>query len=304
MKCRKDAPAYKSFVSILNDSGYESSFFYGGWYGFDDMDIFAKRCGMDLYFKKAEYDSVSDRNQWGLHDGFVLQESLKSIDKQDGKPYFHFYLTLTTHDPFDFPDADKYLSRLDERFAKIKVNKKGLASFLYIDDCLKNFFKAYEKKASYKNTIFVITGDHSFWQSKDRFIDNIHVPLIIFSPMLKQGQRFASLETHRNVSPSILAILRNNFGVKIPEHTHTLNHGLDTSKNFEAKTFSPLYDCGRNFKGIMYKEYFVTKTSVQKFTIKNKRLEIQNAKTDSSLMKICDLYLQLDNYIMTNDALE
>ena len=41
-------------------------------------------------------------------------------------------------------------------------------------------------------------------------IEKYHVPLIIYSPMLKGPKKFESVATHHNLTPSILARMREN----------------------------------------------------------------------------------------------
>ena len=113
-------------------------------------------------------------------------------------------MTLTNHEPFDFPSKKSYLEKVD-RILKTKSDsdqnrmseyKDIFSCLLYTDNSLQSFMEAYSKRPDYSNTIFVITGDHRLIPipQKDN-LSRFHVPLYIFSPMLKKTAKF-------NPSPS------------------------------------------------------------------------------------------------------
>ena len=313
---RRDVPDHKTLASILHDNGYKSTFFYGGWYGFDGMDIFSENNFMEMYYNNPQYEQITERSQWGLRDEYLLNHSLNDVISDDS-PRLDVYLTLSTHDPFDYPDKEKYTNQYKEMQVaqpnKLKVKKyiSNYASFLYTDDCLRNFFNEYQKCQSYHNTIFIITGDHKFIASNNIFfetddkasIENFRVPLIIWSPMLKSGQKFPAIATHRDIAPTVLAYIKNNYDAELPETESWLNSGLDTCKHFEAKTFSPHYNANRDLNGITYKQHYITVDGIFTFDTTGNILSIKPTTNDNDLEKLPQLYMQLENYIMNNNAL-
>ncbi len=70
------------------------------------------------------------------------------------------------------------------------IIKLQYASILFADDAIKGFINSYTKRADFNNTIFLITGDHRMPEipmvSK---IDRYHVPLLIYSPLLKRNSK-------------------------------------------------------------------------------------------------------------------
>jgi membrane-anchored protein YejM (alkaline phosphatase superfamily) len=69
--------------------------------------------------------------------------------------------------------------------------------------------EAYSKD-QYKNT-FYYTGDHNWFnKSKDK-LARFHVPLFIFGPMLKKAERFKSISSHWDITPSLVSFLMNNY---------------------------------------------------------------------------------------------
>ncbi len=305
MSYRRDAPNFRTLATILNDNGYKNTFFYGGWYGFDDMDIFAQRNSMELFYDNPEYESVEQRNKWGLLDEYMLLHSLSDVKKDDKTPRLDIYLTLSTHDPFSFPNTEEYISKYKAMPQKCKpaTPVKENASFMYADDCLKKFFKEYEQSGKFDNTIFIITGDHKF-NTKDRSnqIDNYHVPLIIWSPMLRECHRFPAIVTHRDIAPSLLSYFKHNYGIEYPENESWLNHGLDTCSTFRSNTFATHYYDSRKLNGITYGNYFITSDKTYKFDNTNNNLSLILTDNNGN-SNLIGLYQSLERYIMNNDAL-
>jgi peptidoglycan-N-acetylglucosamine deacetylase len=147
-------------------------------------------------------------------------------------------LTLSTHNPFLINNAAHYEQLFDQRIATLNLtpeqkkwaleNRTQLVSVLNLDDAMEQFFNEYKKRPDFANTIFVITGDHAMpeipLQSK---IDRYHVPLLIYSPLLKGPKTFHHFVSHFDVAPSILAYYRENFGMKTPTQVTWIGQGLD-----------------------------------------------------------------------------
>ena len=305
MSHRRNVPTFNTIATILHDNGYKNTFFYGGWYGFDNMDIFAESNLMEMYYDKPEYESAEQRNEWGLLDGYMLLHSLEDIKTSDTTPRLDIYLTLTTHDPFKYPNQDEYIKKynaLPQKGKSISKPKEN-ASFLYADDCLRKFFSEYKKCNSYDNTIFIITGDHKFiTANKTNPIDNYHVPLIIWSPMLRESHRFPAVVTHRSITPSLLAYLKYTYGIKTPENVAWLNSGLDTCNNFRVNTFSPHFSDSRNLTGLTFGDKFITKDKTSTIDFSNGKLTLKPLN-NNQYNEFLELYQALENYIMNNDAL-
>jgi phosphoglycerol transferase MdoB-like AlkP superfamily enzyme len=106
-------------------------------------------------------------------------------------------------------------------------NRKQLVSVLNLNDALQKFFENYKKRPDFNNTIFVVTGDHSMPEIPfETKIDRYHVPLIIYSPLLKQAKRFKKRVTHFDLAPSILAYYRTNYKLHTPSSVAWIGKGL------------------------------------------------------------------------------
>ena len=258
-----------------------------------------------MFYDNPEYESVEQRNKWGLLDEYMLLHSLSDVKKENKTPRLDIYLTLSTHDPFSYPNSEEYISKYKALPQKSKPTTPVIenASFMYADDCLKKFFMEYEQSEKYNNTIFIITGDHKF-NTKDRSnsIDNYHVPLIIWSPMLSESHRFPAIVTHMDIAPSLLSHFKHSYGIEYPENETWLNHGLDTCSIFRSNTFATHYYDSRLLNGITYGDYFITPDQTYKFDNTNNNLSL--IPTDNNANgNLIGLYQSLERYIMNNDAL-
>ncbi|MDP1621070.1 MAG: LTA synthase family protein [Bacteroidales bacterium] len=240
-------PYHFSLIRYLSENGYFSSFYYAGDPSFNHMEDFLQRQNVDYIlrsfgpqFKKA--DALFEGYHWGHADGDLYARSFDVIDSLKKSPRLDIYLTLSLHAPFIPPNMDGYLARVEDRMkamdpgqqnrADIEYNKKIFASILYTDHALKEFIDQYKIRDEYRNTIFVITGDHGLPElNLHRFpsLARYHVPLIIYSPMLKRGVFMRSVSSHLDVTPSVLAMMRNSYQIRTRSVAPWLGAGLDTA---------------------------------------------------------------------------
>lgn len=112
---------------------------------------------------------------------------------------------------------------------------------LYTDDALKYVFDAYKEQPGYENTIFVVTGDHRLIPIPQRNnLSRFHVPLIIYSPMLKSTKKISAINSHFDVTPSLLALLEGKYEMKMPQKTAWMGDAFDMSEEFRGTKDIPL----------------------------------------------------------------
>lgn len=308
MNYKESAPQFHSLLTILHDNNYHSTFAYGGWLCFDNMCHFLKLNNIDNLIELSSFDSLAPQNTWGIYDDFLFEKTINSINF-NLNPRIDVYLTLTTHDPFEYPDEKKYvnqykklLNRHHEHPYINEGNIRKIASFLYLDNSIKKLFNLYKNKPNFDNTIFVITGDHNFNMQLDPLVLN-NVPLIIWSPMLKKAKQFDGIVSHRDITPSFLALLRNNYLCKTPKNVSWINQGLNTDSIFGSQTFNPIMDIGRDLNCCIYKNILLWNNQVYAINYSNKRLSASSIKDTSFISKFFNAYKNLDLYIMENNAL-
>ena len=239
-----------SLIRTLRENGYYSGFYYGGDVTFTNYDQFLKKQGLDFllqYFgPKYEKQLLEEKNfKWGYQDEALFERTIEVLDSLKKEPRMDIYLTLSTHFPFHPPHAKIYLDKVQKildqpgfsmnRRIRSARFKELFSSMLYTDDAIRSLIKAYSKRADFDNTIFFITGDHSFTEFGNNTISAIehyHVPMIIFSPMLKEARQFHSVSSHLDITPSLLAMLGPVYNLKSVKNAHWLGQGIDTTKGF------------------------------------------------------------------------
>ncbi|NGM74486.1 sulfatase-like hydrolase/transferase [Sphingobacterium sp. SGL-16] len=236
-------PVHFNLQNIFKYNGFQTSFYYGGDASFDNMKKYMQHNNidnlMDIKTFKEPYKKLPSLNgeSWGYEDQAVLNKMLVSTPQSSS--YFNLLLTLSTHSPF-LINNQEYFEKLVENQIKIldlkpdniklaKSYKKQLASVMNVDEALKSFFEEYKKRSDFANTIFIITGDHSMPEInlQDK-IDRYHVPLIIYSPLLKSSATFNQVVSHFDIAPTLLAFYRNNYAFKTPNQVTWIGKGLET----------------------------------------------------------------------------
>jgi uncharacterized sulfatase len=136
---------------------------------------------------------------------------------------------------------------------------------LYTDDAFREFFQEYKKREDFKNTIFIITGDHRMPEIPiiDQ-IDRFHVPLIIYSPLLKRRAKFSSISSHFDVTPSILPFLANQYQMEKITNSTFIGSGLDTTREFRNSHRYPLMRNKNELLDYLYKDYFYSDKKLYK----------------------------------------
>ncbi|ANW95783.1 phosphoglycerol transferase [Wenyingzhuangia fucanilytica] len=250
-------PKHLSLFNILNNNGYQTSFYYGGESRFDNMKLFLQLNNVAI----NDYDSFPSNAvklpasstsgfSWGYSDKAMFKHFLNN-QKQNDKPSLSVLLTVATHSPFLVEEQDRYNQRFEERLDELNLDEKTkntrrnykaqFASVLYADDAVKEFINEYKKRPDFDNTIFLITGDHRLPEiPMATKIDRYHVPLIIYSPMLKRTEMFASVSTHFDIAPSLLSYLKNSYNIKTPSVASWMGDGLDTIRSFRNIHSYPL----------------------------------------------------------------
>lgn len=197
--------------SLLKERGYTTSFFHGGRNGTMYFDVFSKRMGFDRYYGLNEYPDPADSDGiWGIYDEPFLQFVDRELSGYK-EPFASVIFTLSSHNPYKIPPE------YDGVFPKGDL--PILESVGYMDHALAKFFESAAKMPWYKNTLFVITGDHTAAPrtTYKRLIDAYRVPLILFHPgggLPKVDAR--KIVQHVDIAPTILDFLGMDPGRLLP----------------------------------------------------------------------------------------
>lgn len=243
-------PRHASLLSILKSQDYRLRFYSGSNLEFDNEGLFLRRQGVDSLVSEKDFGPPYERsNDWGYADRDLMEVASAREAGAPAGPAVAIVQTTSMHSPFTFPGKEAYLRRVDERMAQLKlpdspVYRNGrdiFASVLYTDDALRLFFERAARLPDYGNTIFIVTGDHRLPElPMDTRIERYHVPLIVYSPLLKAPRAIKAISSQFDIAPSLLAYLANNHGLKAPREVTWIGTGLDTEPAFRNLHVIPL----------------------------------------------------------------
>ncbi len=313
-------PDHLSLVKILRNNGYYSRFLVGFNPDFDNMGGYIRAQGTDfvLWRYPSKYKEMGiGKEGWGMGypDDALYSRSFEVMDSIPRYPFFNMYHTGTTHMPYLFDQKAQYEKKFDAKLKTMQVpasikrtlaeTKDVLVTFMFSDDCIRKFFHDFSKRPEYANTIFLITGDHhigSFPATSE--IDDYHVPLIIYSPLLKRAQRFLSVNTHNNIAPTLAAFLSKNYAFKNrPKEVHWLSDVLDTAQQFRNIHSMPFMSWSREILDYIYQDYFLS--GDQLYRMKNGLLleKIENDTLQEQITRLRENFKVINNYVCDSNRI-
>ncbi len=191
----------ESLPLLLKEKGYHTSFFHGATNGSMNFNAFAKSAGYDIYFGRTEYNNDTDYDgQWGIFDEPFLLNMASEISKYK-EPFLTTVFTLSSHNPYKIPNKHK------GKFPK--GNIENLEALGYADYSLRQFFNEAKKRDWYKNTLFVLSADHTAI-SNDAFYNNsvgqYAIPILFYRPN-QQPIVLTKTVQQTDIMPTILDIL-------------------------------------------------------------------------------------------------
>ena len=305
-----------TLFSILKNNDYHTSFYQGTNGSFDNVDKFLISEDVDFILDKGGFGSeyeLQEENEgfsWGYPDKELFNKSL-SLQIKGNKPRLEVFMTISNHEPFIPPNPDHYKKKAAKMFSiighdpktkkVIKKNKNIFETLLYTDDALKYFFDEYKKNPRYNNTIFVVTGDHRLIPIPQRnSISRFHVPLMIYSPLLKKAEKISSVSSHFDVTPSLLALLENKYEMKMPKKTAWMGQGLDMHKTFRSTKDIPLMRNKNELKEYISAEKVLSNGKVYEL---NEDMNLETSFSGSTIKDKLKAFKSMNAYVTTNNKI-
>ncbi|WP_431164513.1 LTA synthase family protein [Tenacibaculum halocynthiae] len=189
----------------MKNLGYNTAFYYGGDTNFGNMNTYLRNGDIDFMLDGSAFDKENWNSKWGAHDHIFLDRVMKDLSKpQLEKPFFKVALTLTSHEPYEFPDTYKFGKNSEENLYK--------SAQAYTDKAIGKFISDAKKQPWWDNTLVVIMSDHGHPLPKHKGYFNS--PKKFQIPMVWLGGALAKK-----------GITVDNFGSQI-DFSYTLTHLL------------------------------------------------------------------------------
>ena len=193
----------------LKNKGYYSAFFHGAENGSMGFEAFARKTGFTDYFGRTEYNADKRFNgdkdfdgMWAIWDEPFLQFFATKMSEFK-QPFVSAVFTASSHHPYKVPEEYKDIYKEEG----IVIHK----CIRYTDNAIRRFFDKAKTQSWYKNTLFVITSDHTnlsdhaYYQTD---LGGFCSPIIFFDPSgdMKPGMRNA-IAQQIDIMPTILSYL-------------------------------------------------------------------------------------------------
>ena len=317
-------PPHNSLLRDFKKNHYSIAYYYGCYRDIDRYDGFLKYNKVEKIFVPTQgtvdeevYNIMYNNNRWGLDDKELFDIAIKDKRSSNNKkPFVDIYMTLSTHEPFILLEGtEKYEQKVrDILESSTTVSKKEknivtknmnvYACYMYMDECVKNLIEAYKELPGYENTIFVITGDHRMGMlTTGNVLRSFNVPLLIYSPLLKEDRQMKAIVSHYDITPTINAFLSKNYEYNVDEYCHWVGSSLDTSVNFSCKVRQALMLNNRDVIDYVSGEYFLCRSNLYRMDDDLTLNTVEDEKLYNKLKSELDDYNLLGSYALKSNFL-
>lgn len=204
---------------------YEKYYFIGGSSSWGNIRGVIEHNLSDVHmYEEGKFEHEHRNDVWGISDLDLFREVnriLEEDQKKTGKPFFAVVQTAGYHRPYTIPKDNAGFvpnTTITEEQAKKRsfVSVAEFNSLKLSDHFLAEFFRMAEKSDYYKNTLFVIFGDHGLSAPESEnmprgYVElnliNHQVPLILAGDMIKEPQKIDRTTSQVDVIPTIMGFL-------------------------------------------------------------------------------------------------
>ncbi|MBV2206945.1 MAG: LTA synthase family protein [Pseudomonas sp.] len=200
---------FSGLPQLLGARAFDDVYVYNGDFAWDNQAGFFGNQGMKRFVGRNDYVNpvVSDPT-WGVSDQDMFTRAAEELGKLDnGAPFYALLQTLSNHTPYALPEqlpvaAVEGHGALDQH----------LTAMRYSDWALGQFFDKVRNQPWFKQTLFVVVGDHGFGATEEvteMDLLRFHVPLLLIAPGVTErfGSRREVVGTQVDVVPTIMGRL-------------------------------------------------------------------------------------------------
>lgn len=198
---------------LLSARKFDDVYVYNGDFAWDNQSGFFSNQGMTTFVGRNDYvNPVFSDPTWGVSDQDMFNRGLEELKKREGKaPFYALLQTLSNHTPYALPTPLPVEPVTDRG----SLNEH-LTAMRYSDWALGQFFEKARKEPYFKETLFVVVGDHGFGneqQISEMDLGRFNVPLLFIGPGIQEkfGPRSDTVGTQVDIVPTIMGRLGGEF---------------------------------------------------------------------------------------------
>ena len=289
-------------ASLLAGEGYQTAFFHGAQRGSMGFQAFSRATGFQDYYGREDYDDdkrfggdADFDGMWAIWDEPFLQYYATKMSEMK-EPFMTAVFTASSHHPYAIPE--KYKDIYPEE--GIIIHK----CIRYTDMALGKFFATASKQPWFKNTIFVLTSDHTnlsdhaYYQTD---LGGFCSPIVIYEPgnIDRKPEIQDKIAQQIDILPTIMGILHYpkpyfGFGIDLlntpAEDTWAVNYLNGIYQYIK-------YDHVLQFDGQQTRAVYALQDSLMRHNLKGKLS--QQPQMERELKAIIQQYMER----MTQDRL-
>ncbi len=210
MQTPEGAHKLSGLPELLSARNYDDVYVYNGDFAWDNQSGFFSNQGMTTFIGRNDFvNPVFSDPTWGVSDQDMFDRGAQELSKRaaTGKPFYALLQTLSNHTPYAIPDP----LPVDKVTDKGSLNQH-LTAMRYSDWALGQFFEKAKKEPYYKNTLFIVVGDHGFGndqQITEMDLGRFNVPLLLIAPGMQEkfGNVSHTVGTQIDIVPTIMGRL-------------------------------------------------------------------------------------------------
>jgi len=200
---------FRSFVSILRDDGFNTDYIYNGSYTWDNQEGFFRGQGMQRFVGRDDFVNPRFKDPtWGVGDEDMFDRAIDEIGAltKQGRA-FALLQTVSNHAPFILPAPAPFSDVRGPDYLRPRMN-----GIRYADYALGRFFAQAKEKPWFKDTLFVMVGDHGFGYAAPKArldLASFHVPLLLYYPGDTRfaGKRISKVGSQVDILPTVLGLM-------------------------------------------------------------------------------------------------
>lgn len=284
---------YYALPACMNEMGYRTAFFHGAVKESMGFVSFGKNTGIKTFYSREEYEEENGTNdfdgKWGIWDHKFMpfvHKKLNKLGNDKNKPFFATFFTLSSHHPYKVPPG------LPKQFSEgtLPIHR----AIKYSDYALSQFFKSIEKEPWYKNTLFIITADHSSGADNEKFSKAPHdytIPIFFFKPGSNMKAKDDKIMQHIDIMPTLLGMLNydNPYFAFGKDHFDAQAGKDHFAMNFSNSAFNCITD---DYYYLFNEKDVISKTDYRKDPLGKNNLIGNKTREDEEQIKKFKAFVQ------------